>query len=147
MRRKKANPLQRLLKKSVSDFNQNLENFLVDTLIEVTPEPLKEFVESSFDRRQTGREAEYRDRLAAKLKGKIEVQTPDGRIDVLTKKEVIEVKCAPDWKHGLGQVLAYSKYYPSHQKRLHLYGEVTPQKLRQIKQQCQSHEVAVTWEK
>jgi hypothetical protein len=147
MPKKKADPLQRLIQKSVSDLSQNLEDFLVDALIDVTPEPFKELVEISFDRDKSVREAEYRDRLAAKLKGKTEVQTPNGRIDVLTKKEVIEVKCAPDWKHGLGQVLAYSKYYPSHQKRLHLYGEITQQKLRQIKQQCQGHDVTVTWEK
>lgn len=147
MPRKKIDPLQRLIQKSVLDLTENVENFFVDILIENTPEPLKDFVESSLGASRTGVEAIYRDRLAAKLKGKTEVQTPDGRIDILTTKEVIEVKSASAWKHALGQVLAYGKHYPSRQKRLHLYGELSKDKLAKIRQHCKLYNVSVTWEK
>ena len=147
MPRKKIAPVKRLLQKSVSDLTKNVESFFVDILVENTPEPLKDFVVSSLGAPRTGVEAIYRDKLAAKSKGKTEVQTPDGRIDILTKREVIEVKSAAAWKHALGQVLAYGKHYPSHQKRLHLYGELSKDKLAQIKQQCKLYDVTVTWEK
>ena len=44
--------------------------------------------------------------------GESEVETPAGFIDVLRETEVIEVKYYRQWKHGLGQVLAYQSYYP-----------------------------------
>lgn len=91
-------------------------------------------------------EAWYRDRLARELNGEIEVSTPVGRIDVLSSREIIEVKVAHQWKHALGQVLAYGHYYPYHQKRIHLYGEHSPADIAQARQQCQRHEVKVTWE-
>jgi len=66
-------------------------------------------------------EKQVRDRLQVALGGLIEVITPIGRIDLLTDTEIIEVKVVNDWKAGMGQVLAYSAYFPSHEKRLHLF--------------------------
>lgn len=60
--------------------------------------------------------------LVEKIGGLTEVETPAGNIDILTKSEIIEVKVGFDWKHGLGQLLAYAQYYPHHIKRLHLFG-------------------------
>jgi len=51
-----------------------------------------------------------------------EVKTPAGKIDILTDLEVIEVKHYKNWKHALGQVLAYSTYYPEHTKVIYLFG-------------------------
>lgn len=93
-----------------------------------------------------GTEAWYRDRVAKQLKGKTEVTTPSGRIDVLTKTEVIEVKQASQWKQALGQVLIYSKSYPNHQPRIHLIGDLKQSKLTQIQQECKQFGVKVTWE-
>lgn len=48
-----------------------------------------------------------------------EVQTPAGRIDVLTPRLLIEAKAIQSWKAGVGQLLAYGQYHP--QKRLVLF--------------------------
>jgi hypothetical protein len=93
------------------------------------------------------RESWYRDKLARSLGGQTEVQTVDGRIDILTAREIIEVKTAHNWKHALGQILVYGKHYPYHQKRIHLYGKISEDGLRQAKLSCQSHNVIVTREK
>ena len=91
-------------------------------------------------------EAWYQNRLAQKLGGQTEVSTPDGRIDLLTWNEVIEVKTVKQWKQAMGQILVYGRHYPSHSKRIHLYGTVSPEQLERIQQQCQHHGVSVTWE-
>lgn len=91
-----------------------------------------------------GSEAWYRDRLAEQLGGKTEVVTPNGRIDILTKAEVIEVKAINDWKHALGQVLVYGQSYPKHALRIHLYGQATEKKLQRIREQCKRHGVTIS---
>jgi hypothetical protein len=45
-------------------------------------------------------------RLALKEFGITEFTIPNGRIDVVTADEIIEVKKASQWKHALGQVLS-----------------------------------------
>ena len=52
-------------------------------------------------------EAWYRDKLASQLQGKTEVKTPVGRIDILTKTQLIEVKRVSGWKSAIGQVKSY----------------------------------------
>jgi hypothetical protein len=84
--------------------------------------------------------------LAKKLNGKTEVETPSGRIDVLTPTELIEVKKIKDWKEALGQVIVYGDYYPSHQKRIHLYGETQEAFLFLVRKHCTKRRVTVTWE-
>lgn len=99
-------------------------------------------------RRHTGvpkPETWYRDRLAKALGGQTEVKTEAGRIDILTPREIIEVKAAPKWKHALGQILVYGYYYPHHQKRIHLIGEFSKADLSKARQQCRRHGVTVTW--
>lgn len=61
-------------------------------------------------------------RIASEEDGQTEVIIPAGKIDVLTSTELIEVKKMTNWKEGIGQLLVYSYYYPSHTKRLHLFG-------------------------
>ncbi len=92
-------------------------------------------------------ESWYRDKLAKSLGGQTEVQTVDGRIDVLTAREIIEVKIARNWKHALGQILVYGKHYPYHQKRIHLYGNISEDSLQKAILICRSHNVLVTREK
>jgi hypothetical protein len=72
-------------------------------------------------KKSKGLESIVRDRLQQQIGGESEVVTPIGRIDLLTVDELIEVKFAPDWKEAMGQVLAYGAFFPSHQKRLHLF--------------------------
>ncbi len=71
----------------------------------------------------TVKEHEVRDSLSRRLGATIEVPTPSGSIDVLSKNEVIEVKHYRAWKNAIGQVIAYSFYYPSHKKRVHLFAQ------------------------
>ena len=52
------------------------------------------------------------------LNGQREVNTPCGRIDILTKEQIIEVKEYKGWKAALGQILVYSNFYPEHQRRI-----------------------------
>lgn len=53
--------------------------------------------------------------------GKMEVPTYAGNIDVATGQYAIEVKPSEQWKHGLGQALAYSRA-SGLKPRLHLFG-------------------------
>ncbi|WP_193200223.1 hypothetical protein [Nostoc sp. MG11] len=62
-------------------------------------------------------------KLAGILGGIREASNPSGRVDVLTKLYVIEVKKACNWKHGIGQALVYQFYYPDKKAVLFLFGE------------------------
>jgi hypothetical protein len=51
---------------------------------------------------------DVRDRIATEYNGKVEVQNIHGISDVENDRKVFEVKPISEWKHGLGQVQAYS---------------------------------------
>lgn len=84
----------------------------------------------------------------AKNLGKVqrEVPTLAGKIDILTIKELIEVKSVNSWKCAVGQVLIYSQSYPDRQKRIHLFGEASPNFLSMIRGCCAVFDIEVTWE-
>ena len=88
-------------------------------------------------------ESYYSNLVAQKLDGAREVETPVGNIDVLTNKELIEVKALKSWKHALGQVLAYSYYYPKHKKVICLYGAGEAKLVKVIKTHCKVYGVSV----
>jgi hypothetical protein len=67
------------------------------------------------------KEKEIRERLKAELGGTPQA-TRIGEIDLLTKKEIIEIKVIEKWKEGVGQLILFGKIYPNHSKRLHLFG-------------------------
>lgn len=70
-------------------------------------------------------ESVYRDKLATKLKGQVEVKTPAGMIDILTEDKLVEVKVNGNhWKKAVGQVLSYAYYYPNHQKVIAFPGPI-----------------------
>lgn len=71
----------------------------------------------------TQREKAIQLRLQEELDGKIEVNTPAGRIDLLTNADIIEIKEVSKWKHAIGQVLTYGLYHPSKTKKIYLFGE------------------------
>ena len=92
-------------------------------------------------------ESYYRDKLAKSLNGKTEVKVPTGRIDILTNNQIIEVKHIKKWKAALGQIIAYSSFYPNHQKRIHLFGlENDNNRIRLIQEQCRKQNIIVTFE-
>jgi hypothetical protein len=93
-----------------------------------------------------GSEAWYRDCLALQLNGKTEVQTPSGRIDILTKTEVIEVKRASGYKSAIGQVKCYGQHYPNHKIRIHLFGKLTQSRLKIIQTDCLREGIILSWE-
>lgn len=75
-------------------------------------------------------------RLAAVIGGTREALTLAGRIDVITNNHVIEVKNAADWKHGIGQVIIYSFYYPDKKPALFLFGSNVKTYRAIAKQHC-----------
>lgn len=119
------------------------------------PDGIERFREMGFDfsmfpyleqKRSKTKESDYSNALAKKIGGKREVRTLAGNLDILTSSQVIEVKEIKAWKHALGQVLIYGDYYPSHQKRIHLYGETQESFLKMINSHCAKFNVTVTWE-
>ena len=73
--------------------------------------------------RRRNSEAKVRDRLAGATPGsRTEVPCSSGVVDVVTPREIIEVKRAPMWKAAMGQVLAYSSDFPDKKPRVHLFG-------------------------
>jgi hypothetical protein len=86
-------------------------------------------------------------RLAKTLKKvKREVPTFAGNIDLLTDRELIEVKSIKSWKCAVGQVLIYGQSYPTHQKRIHLFGEASREFVSMIRSSCAPLDIDVTWE-
>lgn len=82
-------------------------------------------------------------KLLSELGGKIEVETPFGFIDLLTDTEIIEIKNGEHWKNGLGQLCAYSKFYPAHRKRLHLFNM---EKDTDIEELCKDFNIRVSYD-
>jgi hypothetical protein len=91
-----------------------------------------------------GLEKAIRDRLHQELGGQIEAPTKFGPVDLLTATELIEVKEFPDWKTGLGQILAKSNCYSDRAKRLHLFGKAV--NLKNIEACCAEFDISVTVE-
>lgn len=87
-----------------------------------------------------------RDRLQAQLGGKAEAYTRWGLIDLLTETELIEVKIVSHWKDAIGHLIAKSRKYPNHQKRLHLFGYEEPC-LEHIEDVCRDCSIRVTFER
>lgn len=129
--------------------------FLANSRRGLTLQAVNEFKELGFDfslfaksseKRRKSKESDYSNDLAQKLNGCREVKTLAGNIDVLTSSEIIEVKNVSSWKSALGQVLVYGDYYPSHTKRIHLYGETQESFLNMIRSHCKKLKVVMTWE-
>ncbi len=62
----------------------------------------------------------YKDLLNATT----EVETPAGYIDLLTDSQIIEIKSANNWKHGVGQLICYGSFYENHKKYLYLFDHI-----------------------
>lgn len=91
-------------------------------------------------------ERDVRDRLQSQLGGKVEAYTKYGLIDLLTETELIEIKTIDRWKDAIGHIVAKSEKYPTHKKRLHLFGPEAPI-LEHIETICDRLNIQVTYEK
>ena len=78
--------------------------------------------------------------------GTREVPVPGGKIDLLTKTQIIEVKKASKCTQALGQILVYSIFYPNHQKRVHLFGKANYKLIEAFEEQCKLLNIIVTWD-
>jgi len=63
-----------------------------------------------------------------------EVKNIHGRIDILTPTEIIELKEISKYKHGVGQLLAYSTIYPNRKLVLYVFG--TPNEIVRYQNAC-----------
>lgn len=93
-----------------------------------------------------GPEKIVQERMKRRTGGEIEVLTESGKIDLLTSTELIEIKEVKSWKAGIGQILVYAHYYPSHSKRLHLFGACHSSYLENIRKHCHRFDITLTWE-
>jgi hypothetical protein len=92
------------------------------------------------------RELAYQYLLAEKLSGSVEVETPVGRIDILSAEWIVEVKEFKAWKSALGQVLAYSTLVAERKAAIAVYGRgIDPAKMNLCVQTCSQFSVSV-WE-
>lgn len=97
------------------------------------------------------KEAYYQERLHREEGGKREVVLPNRRrIDLLTSNELIEVKSAKKWGKAIAQIQAYSRFYPHHRKRLHIFGLYAVKNPRAVlesaKNVCSALGIVLTWE-
>ena len=73
------------------------------------------------------KEKEIQLRMARELNAQMEVKVRNGRVDLVTAEEVIEIKEWKSWKNGIGQLLMYAISFPSYKSlRLHCFGECSP---------------------
>jgi hypothetical protein len=96
-------------------------------------------------RTRQGPEFDIQTRMHQELGGDIEVHTIAGRIDLVTATEVIEIKRISHWKDAFGEVLAKGRYFPHHQKRIHLFGEADKLKPT-IVTTCEGMDILATFE-
>ena len=80
------------------------------------------------------------------LNGQLEIKTLCGRIDILTESEIIEVKKFELWKTAIGQILAYSYFYPDKQKRIHLFDVPKNTNIELIKNIFKKYDIILSYE-
>lgn len=78
---------------------------------------------------------------------KTEFPVDQGRIDIVTDYEIIEVKNAINWKNALGQILSYGTdpKVEMLNKRIHLFGGLNVHK-NTIENTCKLYNVAVSYD-
>jgi hypothetical protein len=84
-----------------------------------------------------------KERLYSELGGIKEYETKFGYIDLLTDTEIIEIKVGYNWKHGVGQLLAYGEFFPKHIKRLHLFDILNNEDVNLF---CRKYDIRVSYE-
>ena len=89
------------------------------------------------------REKEIQERLYKELGGVKEYETNNGRVDLLTDNEIIEIKLHDNWKHGIGQLLVYNEDIMNRKMRLHLFDGEYDESIKNI---CGKYNIDVTWD-
>ena len=70
-----------------------------------------------------------------------------GIIDILTPYSIIEIKRWHSWKHAVGQILCYHRYYPNRMMRIHFFGDHPPlEKKKMILNILCENNICATWE-
>jgi hypothetical protein len=100
-----------------------LATALETEVVPATIQPL-DTISNSLIHGKDAREVKFCRDYSKQIGGICEFTTPDGRVDILTENSVIEVKIAHNWKHGVGQVLVYSFYFPTRKPVLMLLDDV-----------------------
>lgn len=74
---------------------------------------------------------------------------PAGEIDIFVPGvDLIEIKKWSDWKHALGQILAYSFFYPKMGRKIHFFGKSPSTELKLVIMAVLTHYgVQITFEK
>ncbi len=90
-------------------FRKRLTRRAGAVLVAVTALVAGAYDEMVFDLPSGAKESRWRDCLAQALEGSTEVNIPEGRVDVLTDEEAIEVDFQHKWKEGLGQAVVYAR--------------------------------------
>jgi len=67
------------------------------------------------------------------------------KIDILTETEIIEIKNFNNFMKGFGQILIYSKYYPYHKRRLHLFNIKKETSIKFLKDICKDYNIRLTF--
>jgi hypothetical protein len=67
------------------------------------------------------KEKEIQNKLKIELNAETEIKTLAGYIDLLSDDYIIEIKEFSKWKHALGQILSYAKFYPLKVKKIYLF--------------------------
>jgi len=75
------------------------------------------------DKVDENNEDRIKDELCYKLKGKKDVQSECGFINIVTNTQIIVVKTCIKWKYAMGQILSYGldEQFCNHEKRIHLF--------------------------
>ncbi len=92
-------------------------------------------------------EREVSDRLQKRLGGVREDINPSGIADLVTDKELIEVKNCINWQQAIGQILDYAQHYPNKTMRIHLFGAKADTKAIDARRICAPLNIEVTYEK
>lgn len=84
------------------------------------------------------------DKLKITLNAQVEVETPVGRIDLVTIDRIIEIKEVSKWKHAIGQILSYGTFYPDKHKAIYLFGGTLENE--HIKKICDQYDIELIYD-
>ena len=76
---------------------------------------------------------------------KTEVACAAGFVDIVTPKEIIEIKAIRNWKAAIGQAITYQLFFPEKAARIHLFGDKKSTDVAVIKDVCKSLNIRVTF--
>lgn len=87
----------------------------------------------------------YQLELQRRLGGQVEVQVPCGRIDLLTRDTIWEVKFSKNYKAAIGQALCYAVYKQGYKPGVALIGELSKQSKEIVERCCQALNIKLIW--